>query len=172
MRIPTSALCLVILASGLSTVMCNKQLLPELSFRLSGHSLDWPCQSTKNIYATSGRYIPRNVIATRAQIYREDAILAMPRYKPGVPFTLGVMSLKTKDCTPMVTPFPCWAIQEEGNCEALQSVVDLALDIQEIVWVLDVGIVNTLEQPVRRCPPKVVGIDVKSGKVREITNFR
>ncbi|XP_011881011.1 PREDICTED: major royal jelly protein 1 [Vollenhovia emeryi] len=167
-RMKTSALCLVILASGLSLVASDKQLLPELSFVLSGHSLDWPCQSTKNIYATSGRYIPRHVIATRAQVYRDDVIVAMPRYKPGVPFTLAVMSLKTKDCMPKVTPFPCWAIQEEGNCEALQNVVDLVLDIQEILWVLDVGIVNTLEQPVRRCPPKVVGIDVKSGKVVKV----
>ncbi|XP_025995044.1 major royal jelly protein 1 [Solenopsis invicta] len=171
MRIPTSALCLVILASGLSLVVCDKQLLPELSFVLSGHSLDWPCQSTKNIYETSGRYIARNVIATRAQVYRDDVIVAMPRYKPGVPFTLGVLSLKTKDCAPKVTPFPCWAIQEEGNCQALQSVVDLVVDIQEIVWVLDVGIVNTLEQPVRRCPPKVVGIDIKSGKVVKVIDL-
>ncbi|KAL6263210.1 hypothetical protein P5V15_006010 [Pogonomyrmex californicus] len=173
MRIPRSALCLVILASGLSSVVCDnsKQLLPEFSFVLSGHSLDWPCQSTKNIYETSGRYIARNVISTRAQVYRDDIILAMPRYKPGVPFTLGVMSLKTKDCTPKVTPFPCWAIQEEGNCQALQNVVDIALDIQEILWVLDVGIVNTLEQPVRRCPPKIVGIDVKSGKVVKVIDL-
>ncbi|KAM0734412.1 Dopaminechrome tautomerase [Formica fusca] len=171
MRIPRSALCLAILASSLSLAVCDKQLLPELSFPLSGYSLDWPCQSTRNIYETSGRYIPRNVIGTRAQIYREDIIIAMPRYKPGVPFTLGVMSLKAKDCAPKVTPFPCWAIQEEGNCQALQSVVDVALDIQEILWVLDVGIVNTLEQPVRRCPPKVVGINVKSGKVVKVIDL-
>lgn len=164
---PIPMIALAILAVCLSTVVCEKQLLPELSFTLSGQSLEWPCQSTKNIYETSGRYIPRNVISTRMQIYRDDAIIAMPRYKPGVPFTLGVMSLKMKENhTPKVMPFPCWAIQEEGNCQALQNVVDLVLDIQDILWVLDVGIVNTLEQPVRRCPPKVVGINVKSGKVR------
>lgn len=171
MRIPRSALCVTILAGSFLLTVCDKQLLPELSFSLSGYSLDWPCQSTKNIYETNGRYIARNVIGTRAQIYREDMIIAMPRYKPGVPFTLGVMSLKTKDCTPKVTPFPCWAIQEEGNCQALQSVVDMVLDIQEILWVLDVGIVNTLEQPIRRCPPKVVGINVKTGKVVKVIDL-
>ncbi|EFN80993.1 Protein yellow [Harpegnathos saltator] len=170
-RIPMNVLCVAILASALSKVVCDKQVLPELSFSLSGQSLEWPCQSTKNIYETSGRYISRNVISTRMQIYKEDAIIAMPRYKPGVPFTLGVMSLKTKDCTPKVTPFPCWAIQEEGNCQALQSAVDIVLDIQDILWVLDVGIVNTLEQPVRRCPSKVVGIDVKSGKVVKVIDL-
>lgn len=166
--IPASALCLLILANSLSTLVCDKHP-SELSLILSGRSLDWPGQNTRSIYETSGRYVPRNVISTRMQIYKDDAIVAMPRYRSGVPFTLGVVSLRTKDCAPKVTPFPCWAIQEEGNCEALQSAVDIALDIQDILWVLDVGVVNTLEQtPVRRCPPKVVGIDVKSKKVRKI----
>lgn len=162
---------LLFLAINLSSILCEKQLLPELSFTLSGHSLEWPCQSTKNIYETSGRYVARNVIATRAQMYKDEIILAMPRYKPGVPFTLGVVSVKSKDCAPKVTPFPCWAIQEEGNCQALQSAVDIVLDIQDILWVLDVGIVNSLEQPVRRCPPKVVGINVKTGKVVQVIDL-
>lgn len=163
--ITKNALCTVILANTLSLVISQKQLPSDMTFSLSGHSLDWPCQNTKNIYMTNGRYIARNVIATRTQIYKDDAIVAMPRYKPGVPFTLGVMSLKIKDCEPKVAPFPCWQIQEEGNCQALQNVVDVVLDFQDILWVLDVGIVNTLEQPVRRCPPKLVGINAKSGKV-------
>lgn len=146
-------------------------VLPQ-SFSLSGLSLNWPCESTRNIYEGNGRYIPRNVIATRAQIYKDRAIVALPRYKPGVPFTLGTLSLKSNNCEPHITPFPCWAIQEEGNCRALQSAVDIILDMQDILWVLDVGIVNTLEQPVRRCPPKVVGIDVKSGKVSYIFIFK
>ncbi|KAK2586169.1 hypothetical protein KPH14_001436 [Odynerus spinipes] len=170
-RFPGSALCLTILAISFSSGFADKQLLPELSFTFNGHSLEWPCQSTKNIYETSGRYMARNVIATRAQIYKDDAILALPRYKPGVPFTLGVVSLKTKNCAPTILPFPCWAIQEEGNCEALQSAVDIVLDVQDILWVLDAGIVNTLTQPVRRCPPKVVGINVKTGKVVKVIDL-
>lgn len=164
MRFLSIILCLAVSAEYLSTTR-GEQLLQELSLTLSGYSLSWPCQSTRNIYETSGRYIAKNVISTRSQIYKDQVILAMPRYKPGVPFTLGVVSLESTDCSPKVAPFPCWAIQEEGNCQALQSAVDIVLDKQDILWVLDVGIVNSLEQPVRRCPPKVVGIDAKSGKV-------
>lgn len=150
---------------------CDKQLLPELSFKLAGQNLDWPCSISKSIYESSGRYIPRNVIATRVQIYKDEAIVAMPRYKSGVPFTLGVTSLRSKNCSPQISPFPCWPIQEEGNCEALQSAVDIVLDVQDILWVLDVGIVNTLEQPIRRCSPKVVAINVKSGKVVKVVDL-
>lgn len=161
-------LCVILSLTSLTKIFQLSDGTPVLpqSLIFSGLSLDWPCQSTKNIYETSGRYIARNVIATRAQIFEDKAILALPRYKPGVPFTLGILDLKSQNnCEPKVAPFPCWAIQEEGNCQALQSAVDIVLDVQDILWVLDVGIVNTLEQPVRRCPPKVVGVDAKTGKV-------
>lgn len=144
---------------------CNKQLLPHLNFMLNGDNLDWPCSSTKSIYTSSGRYISQNVIATRVQIYKDEAIVVTPRYKTGVPFTLGKFSLKSKNSHPSIIPFPCWSLQEEGNCQTLQSAVDIFLDVQDILWVLDVGIVNTLQQPIRRCPPKIVAINVKTGKV-------
>lgn len=32
------------------------------------------------------------------------------------------------------------------------------MHLQNILWVLDSGIVNTLSQPIRRCHPKVLGI--------------
>lgn len=141
------------------------QILQDLTFQLGGSSLEWPCKSTRNIYVQSGRYIPRNVIMTRSQIYRDEAYVTLPRLKAGVPFTLGKISMKRGQCTTSVAPYPCWSLQEEGNCQAIQSAVDIFLDPNDILWVLDVGIVNTLEQPVRRCPPKVLGINVKTGRV-------
>lgn len=130
-----------------------------------GGTFVWPCVSTKNIYKQSKRYVPKNVIATRAQIVGTDAILALPRFKAGVPATLVKVNLKHRGCQAELEPYPCWAVQEEGNCNALQSVVDIFLDSAGILWALDSGIVNTLEQPVRRCAPKVLGFDTKTGKV-------
>lgn len=161
-------LLLLLAASVAVHASCDKSILPELTYRLSGNNIEWPCQSTRNIYTTTGRYIPRHVIGTRAQIHRDEAIVAFPRYKSGVPITLGRVSLKKGSCQAAVAPFPCWSIQEEGNCQALQSVVDVFVDPQEIVWVLDVGVVHTLEQPIKRCPPKVVGISAKTGQVLKV----
>lgn len=109
---------------------CGNLIIPQLTFRLGGNNLEWPCQSTKNIYTTTGRYIPRHIIPTRAQIYHDEAFIAMPRYKSGVPITLGRASLKKGHCSVPVAPFPCWSLQEEGNCQALQSVADIFLDSQ------------------------------------------
>jgi len=90
----------------------------------------------------------------------------LSRFKPGVPATLAKVSLKDKNCQASLFAYPCWSLQEEGTCSALQNVVDIYLDPQDILWVLDTGIVNSLEQSVRKCPPKVIALNVKTGKVR------
>lgn len=87
------------------------------------------------------------------------------RYKSGVPVTLAKLSLQAKTCQPKLAAYPCWTQQEEGNCQTLQSAVDLFLDGENLLWVLDVGIVNTLEQPIRRCHPKILAYDVTTGKL-------
>ncbi|XP_011494305.1 PREDICTED: protein yellow [Ceratosolen solmsi marchali] len=130
-----------------------------------GSNIDWPCATTKNMYKSNGKYISKNVIATRAAIYKDEAFLTLPRYRPGVPATLAKISLKGNHYQWSISPFPSWTFQEEGNCAALQSVVDLFLDPQGILWVLDTGIVNSLENPIRKCPPKVLAINARTGKV-------
>lgn len=137
----------------------------DLRHFISGHDIKFPCQSTKNIYVSSGRYEPANIIATRLQVGREHAYFAIPRLKAGVPFTLARISLRKTGCTTPMEPYPCWGIQEEANCESLQSIIDLVLDSQDVLWVLDSGIVNTLQMPIRRCRPKVLAIDTRSNRV-------
>lgn len=122
----------VLMSAAVTAIMadCDNSIVPELTFRMGGNHLEWPCQATKNIYASSGRYTPKNIIATRAQIYRDTAFVAMPRYRPGVPFTLGKIDLRKGKCAVSISAYPCWASQEEGNCQALQNVVDIYLDRQ------------------------------------------
>ncbi|KAJ8984322.1 hypothetical protein NQ317_012541 [Molorchus minor] len=120
----------------------------------TGGQFDWPNSATKSIYKSTGRYIPKHIIATRAQVFKDDIFVALPRYKPGVPVTLARIGLKQKGCEAVMMPFPCWATQDEADSNALQSVVDIYLDENNILWVLDSGVVNTLTEPIRKCPPK------------------
>lgn len=148
---------------GSVSSLLDKPITPCLEWM--GGSFEWPCPSTKSLYKSSGKYVSKNVIATRAQIIGDDVFVALPRYKSGVPATLAKTNFKKGQCSATLTPFPCWASQEEGNCQSLQSVVDIVVDKNDIVWALDVGVVNTLETPLRKCPPKVVAISAKTGKV-------
>ncbi|KAH0954911.1 hypothetical protein HN011_011617 [Eciton burchellii] len=149
----------VALVGAYETQKCEKNII------WTGGSFEWPCPATKGLFRNNGRFISKNVLATRAAIYKDDAILALPRFKPGVPATLAKVSLKDKNCQASLFAYPCWSLQEEGTCSALQNVVDIYLDPQDILWVLDTGIVNSLEQSVRKCPPKVIALNVKTGKL-------
>ncbi|CAL7935460.1 unnamed protein product [Xylocopa violacea] len=137
----------------------------DANVKWTGGTFEWPCITTKNMFKSSGRYIPKNVIATRVAMHDDDAIVALPRFKAGVPVTLAKISQDDQSCEATLVPYPCWSLQEEGTCTALQNVVDLYLDPQNILWVLDTGVVNTLGDPVRKCPPKVLAINVNTGKL-------
>lgn len=156
---------LLIVTLALSLDLASSQLLNASYVEWTGGSFEWPCNSIKSLYKSSGKYVSKNVIATRAQILKDDVILALPRYKSGVPATLVRTDMRASSCSRTLTPFPCWSVQEEGNCLALQSVVDIYIDSHEIIWALDIGIVNTLETPIRKCPPKIVALSAKTNKI-------
>ena len=54
---------------------CDKNIL------WTGGTFEWPCMATKSIFKNNGRYISKNILATRVAIYKDDAILALPRYE-------------------------------------------------------------------------------------------
>lgn len=62
------------------------------------------------------------------QIWNNEVLAVFPRYKEGVPVTVGATSLLDNKCTPVWKPFPCWSLQEEGNCNAIQNAVDIVVD--------------------------------------------
>lgn len=131
--------CILLITMSLVTVTvadCDNPIVRDLTFRLGGNNLNWPCHATQNIYTNSGRYIPKNIIATRSQIYRDSAFVAIPRYRNGVPFTLGRVDLRKGKCSVPIAPYPCMESQEEGNCQALQNVVDIFLDRQVCIFSL------------------------------------
>lgn len=143
-----------------------------LSVKASGYVFEWtgapirfPNETIKAQFKSDGRYISKNMIATRAQIYNDDVYVALPRYKPGAAVTLAKVESKNVDNPePVLVPFPNWETQNENRTDGLHSVVDLWIDPYGQLWVLDVGVVNTLDRPTRKNPSKVVVFNVKTGE--------
>lgn len=145
-------------------------ITPDLKW--SGADFTWPCSTTKALLKNSGKFIPKNNIATRAQINRDTVFFTMPRYRKGIPATLVKTKLKRGACSATLEPFPCWSMQEEGKCSAMQSVVDLVVDGSDILWALDTGVVETLEdEPLQNCPPKVLAFNIRNGKLLKTITF-
>lgn len=136
------------------------------AYVLSGQQAQFPCASTKNVYADTGRYVAKNVIATRVQVWGDRAFVLTPRFKTGVPFTVSTTRLKCQDkCRPALTAYPCFQLHQEGDPNAIQNAVDFYLDHKGYLWVLDIGVTNTMQQPVRRSQPRIFVIDVKKDQV-------
>ncbi|XP_026819477.1 uncharacterized protein LOC113558171 [Rhopalosiphum maidis] len=125
--------------------------------------------------AWNGSYYPRAVIHSRFQMTRAGRVIVVsPRFRPGVPFTLGSFRTAGIDdraiVEPDVLPLPSApdAHSPETSAEAdsasapLINVVDLCVDdINDVVWLLDVGVVDTMtDSPRRVAPAKVVKLEI------------
>lgn len=145
---------------------------PSTDSKWYGVDYEWPCSTSRALLKSSGKFSNKNNIATRAAIYRDSTFLAFPRFRSGIPATLVRAKLKRGSCSPTFEPFPCWSMQEESKCSAIQSAVDLTLDASDILWVLDSGATQTLEkEPVQSCPPKVLAFNVRNGKLVKTISF-
>ncbi|KAE9542607.1 hypothetical protein AGLY_002518 [Aphis glycines] len=180
---PSTLMVTVLLAlHQVATFTCNAQRQSSGRLRRnatfgSGKGLTWTgaqyrfeCDTVDTLLRDDGRYVPRNNIALRAQICGNDLYLAYPRLRSGVPATVATTCLFTDDvCDEAVlTPYPCLSIQEQGKSGEVQNAVDLYLDTQEVLWVLDTGIVQTMDndaEPLRTGPPIVWAFDLNTRKL-------
>lgn len=123
-------------------------------------------------------YDPRAVIHSRFQMTRAGRVLVVsPRFRPGVPFTLG--SFRTAGsgdkCVvePDVLALPSTTqahlaetrippASKDSAPAPLVNVIDLSIeDITDVVWLLDVGLVDTMTgSPRRVAPAKVVRLEI------------
>lgn len=94
-------------------------------------------------------------------------------YRHGVPFTLGYTVLnENHKFYNYVKPFPCIEDQVSelrSPCDSgsLINVVDLVMGQDGILWVLDIGISDTLGgKPSRGGDPKIVAFDLTTEKVK------
>lgn len=168
----TGILAAVALTTAVAAIVGGGQRTPSrgdalAAYSLNGQNVEWPCASAKNACAAdTGRHVAKNVIATRVQVWDDRAFVLTPRFRPGVPFTLSAVLLDCRDrCWPVLSAYPHWSLHDEGNTTAIRNAVDMYMDTTGVLWVLDTGLVNTMERPVRRARPRVIAIDVKTNTV-------
>lgn len=96
-------------------------------------------------------------------------------YRSGVPFSLGFASLHNQNrCYTYVKPFPCIERYDtkSNNNGVLVNVIDLVMGEDGLIWALDSGITETLNDHFsKEGEPKVVGIDETTGKVKHSSNL-
>lgn len=108
----------------------------------------YPSEDNRARALYSGEYIPKNVLISDVKPYANRLYVTVPRMLPGVPATLGyfVRPENNGRTDPEIVPFPSWAMNERGNCSALQFVQGIAIDKYGIMWVVDSGRTETLQR--------------------------
>jgi sugar lactone lactonase YvrE len=66
--------------------------------------------------------------------------LGVPRWAPGIPGTVNKIVMK--DGKALLTPYPSWDMNKEGDAKALQSVLGFEIDENNVMWLLDQGHIN------------------------------
>ncbi|XP_021914705.1 protein yellow [Zootermopsis nevadensis] len=151
----TLVLALVSLLAGSAASKQNFQTLYEWTFL----SYDLP----------DDNYIPQNNLFTGLEVTSDRIFLALPNLRSGVPATLTwlprpdhpIASYVGK--SPPLQPYPGWEWQgTAGNCTGLVSVYRARVDRCNRLWVLDSGVITTLDDYSPVCPPKIFVFDLKT----------
>ncbi|CAH1962406.1 unnamed protein product [Acanthoscelides obtectus] len=94
------------------------------------------------------------------RIFKNRVYVTMPKFRPGVPVTLGSFPLDSPEKVNIpISPFPNWEMNVQDNCRVLQSVLGTEVDRRGTMWVLDGHRANNAVNGIR-CPPKLVLLDL------------
>jgi len=108
------------------------------------------------------------------KFWKDKMYLTLPRWKDGVPVTLGVTSAKpiNGETAPKLEAFPSWTMQKLGDCAAFQLVHSIEIDPKGRMWVLDTGRPTSLRESKADCPPRLVILNLEdNGKILRSYQF-
>lgn len=121
------------------------------------------------------QYRPENIAPTGVEVSWDRIFISTPRFRAGVPATLSFVPRKVPlGSSPRLQAYPSWdwhgAGKGEINCTKLISVYRTRLDRCGRLWVVDAGVMTSVDDFMPVCPPKVVVFDLKTDQVvRHVT---
>lgn len=122
------------------------------------------------------RYQPENIVMTGIEIARDRVFVSTPRLRAGVPATLSFFPRAEMHLggSPKLQAYPSWAWHSAGkgeiNCTELISVYRTRMDRCDRLWVVDAGVMTSIDDFMPVCPPKIVVFDLNTDRaVRHVT---
>lgn len=164
---------LLLLALSVVVALCHEQF--QVIFEWKTIDFRWPSEEARKYAILRGDYIPSNNFISTVKFWDDKMYLTMPRFKDGVPVTLGVTSAipVDGDTAPLLDAFPNWDMQKLGDCSAFQLVHGMEIDPKGRLWVLDTGRSVALRKESKSdCPARLVILDLKdNGKILHTYEF-
>ncbi|CAG9812798.1 unnamed protein product [Phaedon cochleariae] len=115
-------------------------------------------------------YRAENTLFTGLEVTDDRLFLATPRLRAGVPATLSTVPRNTPPgSSPVLRAYPDWSahsgLRGDVNCSGLISVYRMRIDSCNRLWVLDSGVMTSLDDFTRVCQPKLVVFDLFSDQI-------
>jgi len=148
----------------------------SILYKWKSLNIRFPTKELKAKLLASGEYIPKNNVLAGVRVYGDKMYVGISCFRPGVPVTLAVMDFKPSSKrtirNPILTAYPSYEFQEVGNCTCLQYVQQMEIDQYGRMWLIDTGRLDILTATPRNlCPPKLVLIDLQSGRILKYHTF-
>ncbi|XP_034181033.2 dopaminechrome tautomerase [Osmia lignaria lignaria] len=121
------------------------------------------------------QYRPENVVPTGIEIGWDKIFVTIPRLRAGVPSTLNYIPRNLPlESSPQLQAYPSWDWHSAGkgdlNCSKLISVYRSRLDRCNRLWVLDSGVMTSIDDFMPVCMPKIMVFDLQTDQlVRQYT---
>nr|ADX87355.1 yellow-e [Heliconius numata] len=116
------------------------------------------------------KFQPENTVPTGLEIGWDRIYLGIPRLRAGVPATLAwIPRSLPPGVSPVLQAYPDWSWHTAGrgdiNCTGLISVYRVRADRCNRLWVLDAGVITSLDDFRRVCPPKILIFDMATDRL-------
>ncbi|CAH2106429.1 unnamed protein product [Euphydryas editha] len=116
------------------------------------------------------KFQPENTVPTGLEVGWDRIYVGIPRLRAGVPATLAwVPRSLPPGVSPVLQAYPDWAWHTAGrgdiNCTGLISVYRIRADRCNRLWVLDAGVITSLDDFRRVCPPKILIFDMATDRL-------
>lgn len=164
---------IALLSILIAVAMCHEPF--QVIFQWNTIDVVWPTEEEKQYAIAHGDYIPANNFIAGIKFWKNKMYLTMPRWKDGVPVTLGVTSSTpvNRVTAPKLEAFPTWEMQKVGDCTAFQLVQSMEIDPIGRMWVIDTGRTTSLSVDAKTsCPPRLVILDLeKNGEILKSYEF-
>ncbi|XP_012152591.1 dopaminechrome tautomerase [Megachile rotundata] len=147
----------------------------QVIFQWNTIEVVWPTEEERQFALDHNDYVQANNFIAGIKFWKGKMYLTVPRWKNGVPVTLGVTSATpvNRVTNPKLEAFPNWEMQKIDDCSALQFVQSMEIDPLGRMWVPDSGKMSPLSIETKTtCPPKLVILNLeKNGEVLRTYEF-
>lgn len=119
---------------------------------------------------------PENVVPTGFEVSWHRIFISTPRLRAGVPATLSFIPRDLPlGSSPQLQAYPSWDwhLAGKGNisCSTIISVYRTKIDKCNRLWVLDAGVITSIDDFRPVCPPKMLVFDLQTDTLVRLIHF-